>query len=346
MAGQECTEIWRTVNDYAGLYEVSNMGRVRRLEHTEQWLNRGRLITRIFPPKILSPGIHKPYGYQRVGLTKNREQSLHHVHVLVVIAFLGPRPDGYLCNHISGDKADNRLANLEWVTNSENQLHARHVLNRAFKPGRREWLISESRSLPSIDGQEILDEERWLPVVGFDGLYEVSDYGRVRSLPRTVQWGRDGRPVTRIFHGRILRPINSNKAFTLYRVTLHKGSAQHLMAIHTIVLTAFVGPCPKGHTCNHLDGDRSNNVLSNLQWATLSEQQQHARYVLKRDYTCHLRPRYGRENPISIIPNTTLILHLQKQGFSRRSIAKQVGSSPRTVGRVIRGIHWSQRQQV
>jgi len=57
---ESTTEAWRAVKGYEGLYEVSNLGRVRRVEHTEQWLNHGRLITRIFAAQLLAPGIHKP----------------------------------------------------------------------------------------------------------------------------------------------------------------------------------------------------------------------------------------------------------------------------------------------
>lgn len=106
--------------------------------------------------------------------------------------------------------------------------------------------------------------ERWRPVVGFEGLYEVSDHGRVRSLDRVTT--SRFRSAQR-WKGRILKEkINHNRSG--YRqVALSNGGASYAY-VHRLVLDAFVGPCPKGMQCAHGDGDTSNNRLSNLRWAT------------------------------------------------------------------------------
>lgn len=101
-----------------------------------------------------------------------------------------------------------------------------------------------------------MTEERWLPVVGYEGFYEVSDAGQVRSLPRK---GSGGRIMT--------RSLNSNG---YPNVTLRKDGAHVTRAVHLLVIEAFVGPRPgPGYQCCHNDGSRTNNSLSNLRWDTV-----------------------------------------------------------------------------
>lgn len=106
--------------------------------------------------------------------------------------------------------------------------------------------------------------ERWLPVVGYEGLYEVSDQGRVRSLDRLVPHGRGG--TMRRRKGQVLKPGLSSAGYET--VTLGKRGSH---GIHVLMLTAFVGPCPPGHECRHLDDVRTHNRLPNLAWGTRSD---------------------------------------------------------------------------
>lgn len=105
---------------------------------------------------------------------------------------------------------------------------------------------------------------RWLPVVGFEGLYEVSDRGRVRSLPRRLSDGRR-------WKGRILKLDRSDKRGYL-RVGLTAPGARpvHRM-VHRLVLESFIGPCPPGLQCRHLNGKPPDCRLVNLTWGTPSE---------------------------------------------------------------------------
>lgn len=105
--------------------------------------------------------------------------------------------------------------------------------------------------------------ERWLPVVGFEGRYEVSDFGRVRSLDRyLVKKSRWGMETVELKEGRILRPGRMPGGHV--SVSLGKKSR----CVHELVLRAFVGPPPKGFECRHLNGTPNDNCLDNLQWST------------------------------------------------------------------------------
>jgi hypothetical protein len=110
--------------------------------------------------------------------------------------------------------------------------------------------------------------EEWRPVVGYEGLYEVSNLGRVKSVDRlcnsskrTAQWMK----------GRILKPrVNAHRQ-NRCTVALCKNGKASYPYIARLVLTSFVGPAPKGQDAAHWDGNPVNNCLENLRWATVSE---------------------------------------------------------------------------
>jgi hypothetical protein len=112
----------------------------------------------------------------------------------------------------------------------------------------------------------------WMPVVGFEGSYEVSDTGLVRSLDRiSVYTRRDhysGRilEISRHHRGRLLAPAPSLSGHL--SVALGRGNTK---AVHLIVLEAFVGPCPEGCECLHRNNRPDDNRLENLRWGTRSE---------------------------------------------------------------------------
>jgi hypothetical protein len=109
--------------------------------------------------------------------------------------------------------------------------------------------------------------EQWRPIPGWEGHYEVSDQGRVRSLTRTVQY-KDGR--TRTFPGKILK-LSADKDGYLMLVAKAGGvnarPAQGIK-IHRAVLEVFVGECPKGAVAMHLNNNVTDNRAENLRWGT------------------------------------------------------------------------------
>ena len=108
------------------------------------------------------------------------------------------------------------------------------------------------------------ENERWLPVVGYEGIYEVSDHGRVKSLARVIIASNGQRRPVR---ERILKAAPRPR----HHLNLHRDGICANRYVHHLVLEAFVGPRPEGMEACHWDDDPDNNNLSNLRWDTHSE---------------------------------------------------------------------------
>lgn len=108
--------------------------------------------------------------------------------------------------------------------------------------------------------------ERWLPVVGYEGWYEVSDQGRVRRVKAA--------PGAQV--GYILQPARMQIGY--HMVTLSKNSSKNRERkyVHDLVAAAFVGPRPKGQQINHKDGDKARSWADNLEYVTQAENARHA----------------------------------------------------------------------
>ena len=114
-------EEWRQIQGYEGLYEVSNLGRVKSLERYDK-------IGRLIKEKTLNPRKHKK-GYLYVGLSKDGIQKKYSIHRLVAIAFI-PNPNNLpQVNHKDENKENNCLDNLEWCTNEYNCNYGNHGKN-------------------------------------------------------------------------------------------------------------------------------------------------------------------------------------------------------------------------
>jgi len=102
---------WKTIPNYEGFYEISNTGMVR---------NRFEKILRSYK---------EGNGYMRIELNKNGSAKKHSIHRLVAGAFLGKRELPYEVNHINGNRVDNNVENLEWLTRSQN-IRDTHIKGR------------------------------------------------------------------------------------------------------------------------------------------------------------------------------------------------------------------------
>ncbi len=111
--------------------------------------------------------------------------------------------------------------------------------------------------------------EIWKDIPGYEGKYQASTQGRIRSLTRPItQMSRYGHPFTRIVKGRILRPAASKNAPHLYVVLGHGAAGS---PVHQLIAAAFHGPHPTDVDVRHLDGNIQNNAADNLCYGTRTD---------------------------------------------------------------------------
>lgn len=115
-------EVWFPVEGYEGLYSVSDRGRIRREYSVRVGFRKGLFVSKPIVSKA---------GYHRARFCRNGKIEWRTVHSVVCRAFIGPRPTKLQINHIDGNKANNSIANLEYVTGSEN---IRHAIRTGLKP--------------------------------------------------------------------------------------------------------------------------------------------------------------------------------------------------------------------
>lgn len=107
--------------------------------------------------------------------------------------------------------------------------------------------------------------EQWKDIPGYEGRYQASTEGRVRSVDHRVRLVAHGIETTRLVRGRVLRP----GAGTSGHVSVALGKNNSKM-VHAIILKTFVGPPPEGCETLHLNHTPSDNRLINLVWGTRS----------------------------------------------------------------------------
>lgn len=116
------------------------------------------------------------------------------------------------------------------------------------------------------------ENEEWRDVVGYEGLYQVSNLGRVKSLPASSKQ-----------KGGVLKPWKVGGGYLVIQLNdSGRKDRRKRRYVHDLVAEAFIGAKPKGLTCNHKDGCKENNSWANLEYCTQKENNLHAFRVLHR----------------------------------------------------------------
>jgi hypothetical protein len=156
--------------------------------------------------------------------------------------------------------------------------------------------------------------EQWLNVVGFEGLYEVSNYGQVRSV-KTGQ----------------IKKQTVGKIDKRFYLGLWINNKQKIVKPHRLVLEAFVGKCPDGMECCHNDGNAFNNHLNNLRWDT--PKNNHADKV-----------KHGTTNRGERCGTAKLTLEqvnsIRKDNRLQHVIAEEYGVRQSLISRIKNGVRW------
>ena len=285
MSSEIIIEEWRKIEGYNN-YEVSNLGRVRRDK-----ANNG---------KTIFTGNLEPDGYIRVGLSKDGKCRKYKMHRLVAFAFI-PNPDPINkieVNHL-GEKNDNRVCMLEWVTPQENSIHG----------SKKNSGTNHKLAINKIDPEtnEVIKLYKTLNEIKEDGFAMIKIMLCIKGKNKThlgFRWEKVREEVITtnnqietyedeiwkdlkdsIFdevnkfinykvsnYGRIKGHFNNimkpNNTSSVNMVQLRLNRLSKYMRVHRLVLMAFNIPRPEGkNEVDHIDSNNNNNKLSNLQWA-------------------------------------------------------------------------------
>jgi|SRR6185369_4932266 len=163
---------------------------------------------------------------------------------------------------------------------------------------------------------EYITAEAWRPVIGFETQYEISDWGRIRNIK--------GRPLK-------ISNFRGYSRISLYRRS--RGSKRHTninQSIHRLVMEAFVGPANGLHV-NHVDGNKVNNRLENLEYVTPKENSDHAYRIGLRDHA------HERKLTWAIIHD---IRDAISKGIKSGVLAKKHNLCYSTVSKIRRNVVW------
>lgn len=174
--------------------------------------------------------------------------------------------------------------------------------------------------------------EEWRPIGGFEGLYEVSDLGRVRSLPRTVR----NRYSTALRGGKVLSPCSDLGGYQFVMLSVPNPNKVFCKKIHRLVATAFLGPAPPDRSVvNHKDFDRANNAASNLEWCDTTDNIRHS--VDAGRFTGSVSPRRGKKLDTA---QASSIKSKHASGATTSDLAIEFSIHPRNVRRILAGEIW------
>ncbi|MDD2878719.1 MAG: NUMOD4 domain-containing protein [Acidiphilium sp.] len=183
---------------------------------------------------------------------------------------------------------------------------------------------------PENPAVRLYAQEKWLPVKGYEESYEISSHGNVRALARTVDFYREGKNI-----GRRLPQRNIRKGVHLgyFWVFLWKNGKKKNHRIHKMVAEHFLIKDDPTKMVAHFDGNRKNNRVENLRWATAKENAQ--------DMARHKTSTWGEKSTHAKLKGSDIkqIRELLKHK-SQTDIAKKFSISQSTVSKIKRKETW------
>lgn len=133
-------------------------------------------------------------------------------------------------------------------------------------------------------------EEIWKDIKGYEGIYQVSNTGKIKSLDRIIYQDKDGLTYSRLIKGKVLKYNYDKQGYLLVHLCIN--GIRKCFKVHRLVAEAFIENVEQKQYVNHIDGNKKNNVMNNLEWVTPSENNIHA---YKIGLSKPTRPMLGRK---------------------------------------------------
>lgn len=167
--------------------------------------------------------------------------------------------------------------------------------------------------------------ETWRDLEGYEGMYQVSDQGRVKSLDRIIKIEKKGKKVEQRLMGKVLSPYDNRKGYLL--IDLSKNGKRQREYIHRLVAKAFINNPNELPQVNHLNNVRNNNFVNNLEWTSAQGNVDH---MVKQDR------HHSKLRPDQILEIRKLI----DKGVKQKDIAIKYQVAPTIISNINTGRAW------
>lgn len=284
--------------------------------------------------KMLKPRVTNKYGDSQVVLYPG--YKAYSVPSLVLLSFVGTCPINHTACFKDHDRTNWQLRNLYWGLR-KNHFDHRRKTSKYEKRKQKSNDVSTKVPRALKSGKlhhrllvlEYGDVEIWKDVKGWEGFYQISNFGRIKSLSRT-------RPHMGGMYVIPEKIIKLNKGHKPKHTTLYNNGKIRTVTIHRLVMETFVGPCPEHMECCHDDGNVSNNRLDNLRWDTAVNNQSDR---LRHGTDCR-----GEKNPnvvltLKQVNKAKSLWNLGK--YSMNQIANKLQLSGSAISNVLSGKSWN-----
>lgn len=178
--------------------------------------------------------------------------------------------------------------------------------------------------------------EIWKPVVGFEGSYEVSDLGRVRSVSRRIPLkSRWGTVTSREVPARMMKLVSNTKRGGRVFLVLHLNGKQHMRIVSNLVAAAFIGPRPPGQQVCHNNGVAHDDRLQNLRYDTPKGNM--------ADCVAHGTRRFGENHPHAKLTAKD-VSDIRARAAGREphaALAEEYGVHTNYISLVVTGKRWA-----
>ena len=173
------------------------------------------------------------------------------------------------------------------------------------------------------------NKEEWRDIPGYEGLYQASNKGRIRSVPRKQEIMWKGKHVVKYVNGKIIKQSDQKCGYMM--VWLSKDGKEKAHTVHRLIGYAFLENPENLSDINHKDGNKKNNCVDNLEWCSRSDNIKHRYAVLQKPGKC--RP--------------VICVETGKRYDSIAKAAKSINGNRRAISHAIRGFsktsggfHW------